>query len=128
MAGSRKWFRYQTDAGATYAINLDESNTEAVMLGAVDDFDYNDTSVVNDAVPRNIKPRKVFYANAARTRTIGCTVPTQAQYADIVSGTAAPTITDPVEGTGDLVLIRAQGESISIPFAADTGLTDGDAT
>lgn len=128
MAGSRKWFRYETDGGTTYAIQLDESNTEAVMAGAADDFDYTDTSTETDAVPRNITPRAVFYANPARTRTIKCTVPTQAQYNLIVGGTAVQTIADPITPADTLVLIRANGENLSIPFAADTGLTDGDDT
>lgn len=126
MAGSRKWFVYSSDLGTDYAISLDESNTEAVMGGA--DGDYTDTSTVQAAVPRNIKPRAVYYGNAARTRTIKCTVLTPAQYTDIVGGTAAQTITDPIEGTGTLTLIRAEGEKISIPFPFDTGITDGDAT
>lgn len=128
MAGSRKWFVYTSDTGDSYAIQLDESNTEAVMAGATSDEDYTDTTTVSVAVPRNIDPRRVFYSNNARTRTISCVVPTAAQYADIVGGTAVQTITDPIEGTGNLFLVRAQGEKVTLPFAADTGLTDGDDT
>ena len=128
MAGSRKWFRYTDDTDTEYAIQLDESNTEAVMTGATDEGDYTDTSTVTAAVPRNIKPRAVYYANATRTREIKCTVLTAAQYTAIVSGTSVPTITDPIEGTGNLTLIRVEGERRSIPFAQDTGLTDGDDT
>lgn len=126
MAGSRKWFVYSSDLGTDYAIQLDESNTEAVMGGA--DGDYTNTTNVNAAVPRNIVPRAVYYGNALRTRVIKCTVLTAARYADIVNGTEAQTITDPIDTADTLTLIRAQGEQITIPFPFDTGLTDGDAT
>lgn len=125
MAGSRKWFVYDSDSGAQYAIQLDESNTEAVMGGDVGD--YTDTSDVVVAVPRNITPRKVSYSNNDRTRVIVCTVLTTSRYTEIVDGTEAQTIPDPIDG-GTLFLIRAAGERITLPFAIDTGLTDGDAT
>lgn len=125
MAGSRKWFVYSSDLGTDYAIQLDESNTEAVM-GA--DGDFDDTSTIQAAVPRNIQPRAVYYGNAARTRTIKCTVLTSERYGEIVSGSEAQTITDPIEGSGTLNLIRADGEKVSLPFPFDTGITDGDAT
>lgn len=126
MAGSRKWFVYTTDTDQDYAIQLDESNTEAVMGGA--DGDYTDTSTVIAAVPRNFTPRFVVYANADRTREIKCTVLTAARYALILEGSEAQTITDPIEGAGTLTLIRAKGEQVTFPFAGDTGLQDGDAT
>jgi hypothetical protein len=126
MAGSRKWFVYASDLGEDYAIQLDESNTEAVMGGA--DGDYTDTSGIQAAVPRNITPRAVYYGNAARTRTIKCTVLSSDRYSDVVSGAEAQTIPDPIAGTGTLTLIRAEGEKISIPFPFDTGIQDGDAT
>ena len=126
MAGSRKWFVYTSDTTAEYAIQLDESNTEAVMGGA--DGDYTDTTTVTVAVPRNITPREVFYANAARTRTIKCTVLTAERYATILDGTDAQTIPDPIDTDETLVLVRAAGERVTLPFAGDTGLTDGDET
>ena len=126
MAGSRKWFVYASDLGEDYAIQLDESNTEAVMGGT--DGDYTDTSGIQAALPRNIRPRAVFYGNANRTRVIKCTVFSAARYQDIVGGDEAQTITDPITTSETLTLIRAVGESITIPFPFDTGLTDGDAT
>lgn len=125
MAGSRKWFVYTTDSGDDFAIQLDESNTEAVM-GTVGD--YTDTSTVTESIPRNIRARTVTYANATRTREITCTVLDSTTYTGIVDGTNSQTITDPIAGTGNLVLIRARGESRTIPFAIDTGITDGDDT
>jgi len=124
MAGSIKWFVYTTDGGTDYAIKLDESNTEAVN-GGTQDFVTGLTLTV--ALPRNIKPREVFYTNTARTRTIRCVCLTQTIYNGIVAG-GVPTITDPIAGTGTLGLIRANGERIQLPVPLDTGLDDGDAT
>lgn len=126
MAGSRKWFVYASDIGTDYAIQLDESNTEAVMGGS--DGDYTDTTNITAAVPRNISPRAVYYGNATRTRTIKCTVLSAARYGDIVAGNEVQTIPDPITSTETLTLIRAEGERITIPFPFDTGITDGDAT
>lgn len=33
MAGSKRWFRYRTDAGTDISVNLDESNSEATCGG-----------------------------------------------------------------------------------------------
>lgn len=123
MAGSKKWVVYSTDTGDDFAILLDESNTEAVN-GSVQDF--IDGLGIVQAVPRNIKPRELFYSNATRTRTIRCVALSQTIYAGVLSG-GVPTITDPIGG-GTLVLIRANGERIRLPFALDTGLDDGDAS
>lgn len=127
MAGSIKWFVYTTDAGKDYAIRLDESNTEAVN-GSTQDF-VSGLSVI-DAVPRNIKPRAVFYTNTERTRRIKCVCLTQTIYNGIADGTGAvPTIPDPIAGgTATLGLIQTQGEVVKFPVPFDTGLTDGDAT
>jgi hypothetical protein len=123
MAGSRKWFVYTTDSGNDFAIQLDESNTESVN-GAAQDF--VDGLAIANAVPRNIKPREIFYSNAAGTRIIRCVALTQAIYNGAISGGVA-TIPDPLGG-GTLSLVRANGERLRIPYAVDTGLNDGDAT
>lgn len=124
MAGSRKWFVYTDDLGSDWGINLDESNTEAVN-GSTQDL-VAGTSVAN-AVPRNIKPREVFYTNAAKTRTIRCVCLTQTIYNAVIGGTV-PSITDPVAGTGSLGLIRANGERRQLPVPLDTAINDGDDT
>lgn len=121
MAGSRKWFIYTDDAGVDYAINLDESNTEALNAS---ENPYTSTGT-KAALPRNIKPREIFYSNAARTRTIRCVALTQTIYAAAITGSVG-TITDPIAGTGTLALSRANGERRRIPTPLDTGLDDGD--
>lgn len=124
MAGSRKWFVYTADNGTDFGIQLDESNTEAVNGGTQD---YADGVSIPFALPRNIKPRRVFYTNATRTRTISCVALTPTIYAGLIDG-GVPTITDPIAGTGTLGFVRAKGEEITLPIPLDTGLTDGDAT
>lgn len=126
MAGSRKWFVYTDDLGSVYALNLDESNTEAVNGGT---NDLIAGAVVADALPRNVKPREVFYTNTERTRTIRCVALTPTIYSGVIAGTAGATISDPIAGgTATLGLIRANGERRRLPVPLDTGLNDGDAT
>lgn len=124
MAGSIKAFRYEDDLGQEWALRLDESNTEAVN-GSTNDLS---TGVGANALPRNVKPREVFYTNAARTRTIRCVCLTPTIYTGVVSG-GVPTIADPIEGgSATLGFIRANGERRTLFLPLDTGLTDGDAT
>jgi len=125
MAGSIKWFVYTTDAGDDFAIKLDESNTEAVN-GSTQDFTAG-LALVN-ALPRNIKPREIFYTNTTRTRRIRCVALTQAIYTGAITG-GVNSITDPIAGgSAQLGLIAARGEQITLPVPFDTGLDDGDAT
>jgi len=123
MAGSKKYFLYSTDSGDTFAILLDESNTEAVNAGSQD---YLDSSDVIYTLPGNIRPRRAYYSNAGATRTISCVALTPTIYAGIPANQT--TITDPL-GTGTLNLVRLRPELIKIlPKGEDTGLNDGDAT
>lgn len=125
MAGSIKWFVYTTDAGDDYAIKLDESNTEAVN-GSTQDFVSG--LALKDALPRNIKPRVIYYTNQARTRTVKCVALTQTIYNGAISG-GVLTIQDPVAGGSNVLgLIRAKGEQLQLPVPVDSGLTDGDDT
>lgn len=123
MAGSRKNFVYSDDLGNDYALGLDESNTEAINGGVQD---LPDAVVNANELPRNIRPRSLYYANGTRSRTIRCVALTQSIYAAVVNG-GVPTIVDPIANDGSLLgLIRARGEFRRIPFGADSGLLDGD--
>lgn len=123
MAGSRKDFLYTDDTGTTFAINLDESNTEAVNGTA---GQLTVANGVQDYVPRNVKVREVFYGNAARTRTIRCVALTPAIYGSLLTPPFPP-IPDPIDSGGPvLTLSRANGERRRVPRAVDTGLIDGD--
>jgi len=124
LAGSKKYFVYTTDAGTDFALLADESNTEAVNAGTQD---YADGVTVIYELPKNIRPRRVIYGNAAGTRRITCYALTEAVFDGAVAG--VPTITDPIAGAGTLSIVAIKPEELKrIPIAIDTGLTDGDAT
>lgn len=127
MAGSIKNFVYTDDVGQTYGITLDESNTEAVN-GSVDgDLPTGSTSTV--ALPRNIKPRELFYTGQDGNRTIRIVALTPTVYNAVLTGTGPQTIPDLLGEAGDVLeLRRANGERRRILFGLDTGLIDGDET
>ena len=121
MAGSRDNFLYTDDSGTVYAVNLDKSNTIGINGDA---RSVPDGSVSLVGLPRNIKPRAVFYSNLARTRTIRVVILLPATYATIVAGTAGQTLVDPIVGTNPaLSLERLRGESRSLYKGTDSGLT-----
>lgn len=124
MAGSKKYFAYETDGGDIFAILADESNTESVN-GSTNDLLANAT--VKYWLPKNLKPRRAVYSNAAGTRQISCICLTQTIYNGVQG--AVPSITDPITGVGTLTLTRLEPERIRLlPIGEDTGLDDGDAT
>lgn len=124
MAGSKKFFVYTTDQGDDFALLADESNTEAVN-GSTQDF-IAGLSILY-TIPGNVRPRAAVYQNADKTRTIRCYALTPTIYNGVIAN--APTITDPIAGTGTLSLSRLEPEKIKLlPTAADSGLNDGDAT
>jgi len=125
LAGSRKYFVYQLNGGvASFAINLDESNTENVM-GTTGD--YTDSTSILNTLPTNITPRRAIYANAARTRNIAVTVLDEDTFSGILA--SDPTIDDPFQTGATLSLVRLEPETRTlVPTAIDTGLNDGDAT
>lgn len=121
MAGSKRWFAYTTDNGTVYGLNLDESNTEAVN-GSVGSLPPS----LIDALPRNISPRRAFYASSDGSRTISAVCLTPATY--LAAQTTNTTISDPLSGgaTDQLTLIRVTNEKRRFIRRVDTGLTDGD--
>lgn len=118
MAGSIRNFQYTTDDGDVYLFRGDESNVEAVNAATAN---IQIANVNNPGIPRNIKPRCVFYANPARTRTIKVCASTVAVY-----NSAPATIDDPLNPGNDLALIRKTPEKVRLYPNFDTGLTDGD--
>lgn len=122
MAGSIKWFVYTADDGEDFAYKADESNTEAVNGGTQD---FPNTPPTKYALPRNVKPRTLVYRNTAGTIVRPVVALTESIFANADS--AVPTIVDQVSGE-TLSLRRKVGEVISLPFGADTGLDDEDAT
>lgn len=123
MAGSNKWFVYTTDDGTDFAIQQDESNTEAIN-GATQDFVA--AVAIKYSLPRNIRPRRAYYRSPDGFRTISGVALTQTIYNGIPGNKSS--ISDPL-GTGTLGLVRIRPEIITrLPFAGDTGIDDGDAT
>lgn len=120
MAGSRKWFKYTTDSGQVFAVNMDESNGEAVSNP---DFGTTDTGVVTFALPRNVQPRTATYRSfdgRESANVIVCsntaTIANIPEQITLSSGTTAN-------------LSQFVGEVFRpIPIAVDTGLNDGDIT
>ncbi len=120
MAGSLRNFQYTADDGTIYLFKGDESNVEAIN-GTNANIIAGNAS--NPGIPKNIRPRRVFYGNAAGTRTISAIASTTAIYLN-----PPATIEDPLDGIADdLVLVRKRPETITLFPNFDTGLTDGDA-
>lgn len=123
MAGSIKFFVYQTDFGDSFAVRMDESNGEAVGNS---DFTPGDAAI-RYMLPRNVQPRVATYRtlDGRQSRDI------------IVSNPAATFLTLPStivadDGSAvglDMFLSQFKGEVYRpIPSDVDTGLNDGDAT
>lgn len=121
MAGSLKWFKYETDFGQTFGVKMDESNGEAV---GNPDFEASDTLVVRNALPRNVKPRYATYRTADGRQSANVIVCDPD--ASLASLPAQILLFD---GTTNAALTRFTGEVYSpIPNHVDTGLNDGDIT
>lgn len=120
--GSLKWFIYVTDAGDSFAILLDESNTESVNGNQ---GDYTENSSVKYSLPRNVRPRKAVYESLdGRIRKeIVCL--TRQIYGEVPS--EKKQIEEQHRGT-TLHLRSLKGERVRLPYHVDTGLNDGDAT
>lgn len=120
MAGSRKWFKYTTNSGQVFGVNMDESNGEAVSNP---DFTTTDTGVITFALPRNVSPRQATYRSfdgKESANVIICdkdaSIANIPEQITLSSGTTAN-------------LTQFVGEVFRpIPIAVDTGLDDGDVT
>lgn len=123
MAGSKKWFVYTDDLAREWAINMDESNGEAVS-----NPDYTDTDLtILDELPRNIKPRIAIYRSLDARFTRRIVVCDGTETVLTLPGTI--TVQDGSGGTVSAILTTFQGEKRTrIPFDTDTGINDGDAT
>lgn len=120
MAGSLKWFKYETDNGDSFGVLMDESNGEAV---GNQDFVVSDYLVVRYALPRNVEPRYALYRtqDGKQTAKIILTDPA----ASIANLPAQILLFNGVNAN----LTRVIGEVMApIPIHLDTGLDDGDIT
>lgn len=110
MAGGRSDFTYTTDAGVTYAINMDTSNANV----ATNTPAGNGT----DFLPRNIKPRFAVYKDQTGIRTRVIPVSTAAKLA------AMPLTFDGGDesGTVTFTLQYTRGEKARRSRSVNTGI------
>lgn len=120
MAGSLRTFLYTTDSGDTFLYTADESNTESIHATVPEPPTTPLAS--RFGLPRNLKPRSAYYASQTTTRGLRIIV------ANLATFNALPnSITDPIAGTGTLVLSGVTAEKLRLlKVGIDTGLTDGD--
>lgn len=134
MAGSKRWFRYVTDAGLPFSVNIDESNGEATCGGVSlmlqrtaahpklakgDEMRYCLAFVT--ATP-NIR-RKFYVGNALASAQL-------ALGSSFLAG-IYPTAADGASVTAAWTVTAIRGEKATLPpafnaTAGDTGLIDGD--
>lgn len=120
MAGSLKWFKYETDNGDTFGILMDESNGEAVSN---DDFVAGDYLAVRYAVPRNVEVRYAIYRTQDGLQS--ARIPLTNPAASLANLPAQILLFNGVNAN----LTRVVGEVIApIPIHLDSGLDDGDIT
>lgn len=127
MAGSRKWMKYSTDEGSEFAVQVDESNSEAIGMGWLD---YGDDDTVG-VLPKGFIMRTITamdpVSGARRTIPVGNVGATAfATGGSILLQSFMPGAT----GVIAFEIISAMGEMAnrSRPRSSDSGLTDGDAT
>lgn len=127
MAGSIKWHEYTDDDDNKWAYKADESNLESVVTaasGAAGTGDYTGSSTAVFNIPRNLRPRSALFRNASGTVSRRVIIPTQALFALLAVGQS---YTDPVSSQ-TVTFVSKRGEELTVPFAEDTALNDGDAT
>lgn len=127
MTGSRRWFRYVSDDGQNYAIQLDESNTELVNPNA--DTAANLVTGLRKR-PSGLRPRGIRLSNSDNTVKRFCTVLTPTQFSSFTNGQKF-TITsqDGADADSDEELeftFRVPEKSGRLPRVRDTAKTDGD--
>lgn len=122
MAGSNKWFNYQSDDGTDWALFGDESNIEAANGGSA----VAPGTGTQYKVPRNMKVRYAVFGNQAGTRNLSIPITTAAVYIALDAANTIPDTLGPA-GAPALAFIRKRPELIGpVPTAFDTGQIDGD--
>lgn len=127
MAGSLKWLNYTDDEGQVWAYRGDESNLESLITATgstagTGDYIAGATNIYS--IPRNLKPRTALFRNASGTVSRRIIVPTAGVFTALAAGQS---YTDDTSGE-TVVFVSRRGEELTVPFAQDTGLNDGDAT
>lgn len=110
MAGSNKNFVYTTSKGQTFVVTRDESNTEAVNGNS---YGYVGSPEIVYGLPKNVKPREVYYTNEETRQTVRVTI-------------LNPAVTPPLTIYTDFKKGLEKGEVIKAYKIEDTGQIDGD--
>jgi len=116
----RRWFGYIDDYGELYAVELDETNTEAVNATA----DESPAQVPSNTLPRTITPRTVRYNDSAGlfSRSVVLLGNTPAS----LNGVPLTVTFDTKGGPIEMQLTSYIGERQRIVTATDTRQLDGD--
>ena len=137
MSGSLTYRSYTSDSGTTYSVKVDESNSEARVVGGLAADVMLVRTANSPALPSGLKKRYVNCVNAALpTQRRRFYIGTLASFAQAVAPGAQLT-TNEFSGAGNTTsatvtwsVTSFSGEkSRVIPAfgSADSGLTDGDA-
>lgn len=127
MAGSRKWMIYTSDAGTEYAVQVDESNSEAMGMGWLD-YEAVSTAL---PLPKGMKMRTITAEDPVSGARRQIPVGQVGAAAFQIGGTIL--LQSFMPGAAGVIafdILSALGEQFSQgrPRATDTGLTDGDDT
>jgi hypothetical protein len=119
--GSQRDFDYIDDAGVTWGLRLDESNTELVNTTGTG------AATATNRLPPNVKPRKVTVTDVTGTIKRECTVLSLARYTALTGSTALELPSTDSNATTSVRVEVKQPERITrIIKNFDTGLNDGD--
>jgi hypothetical protein len=126
MAGSLKWFNYETDQGVAYAILNDESKAEAtISTGGTGLAEFTTGA---ETLPRGIRPRYVnCFDTAVPTRKARIKIGDPATFGLITAGTTITEAGGTLSPGATWRVTSKRGEQATLPFSGDTGITDGDA-
>ena len=127
MAGSRKWMVYTADNGTEYAVQVDESNSEATGMGWLD-YEAGGTA---QPLPKGFVMRTIAAQDSVSGARRQIPVGQSGASAFAIGGTILLQSFMPgATGVIAFEILSALGERFSQgrPRANDTGLTDGDAT
>lgn len=132
MAGSKKQFVYVTDLGDLFAIELDESNMEGVILSALSsDMTAADAAAIRYFVPSNVEPRYARYQSTTTVRTKKIILPRYADYLDAKERAGVRVaVSFEDAATGETFVLQNAFPEQSRPAVVefDEGLNDGDAS
>lgn len=116
MAGSMRFYNYESDNGGTYAIFGDKSNIAAVNPSGA----AAPGTLPAIKIPRNITPRYALFSNTDGTirRKVALLTP-----ADVAALSGNLSFT-PTGETATVTITAIRGEKVNIPKIADTGRTN----